>query len=272
MTGSKVIYRPKVQSSTVQETGWSRDFQWALDRERKRKRVRRWLLAGIVVLLILLGSVIALASIEEPTFTVQSMSVDRISIPQRAMFIDIVLSVDNPNSVSATLLGVEGEVISGETRIGDFYSEEEVEIPANSNFTVQLEVRVTDVPLPLPAPVLIVNGKATLRVFLGITYHFTHAIPLTYDPDQSNSPPVASIDAPRLVRRDKPAFFDGSNSYDPDGKVVGWSWDFGDGQRAEGPQVDHSFLAAGVYQVSLTVIDQMGERDQVVAEVRVLPL
>ncbi|NIP35389.1 MAG: PKD domain-containing protein, partial [Thermoplasmata archaeon] len=106
----------------------------------------------------------------------------------------------------------------------------------------------------------------------GITYHFTHQIPLTHSPDLDNQPPVADISAPRFVRRDHPAAFDGTNSYDPDGKVVGWNWDFGDGYRMTGEQVEHSFYNPGTYQVTLTVVDQMGERGRTSVEIRVLPV
>ena len=42
--------------------------------------------------------------------------------------------------------------------------------------------------------------------------------------------------------------------------------------RAEGAQVDHSFLSPGVYEVSLTVVDQMGERGRTSVSIRVLPV
>jgi hypothetical protein len=229
-------------------------------------------LAGLVITLLLLLVLGGLASIESPDFTIQSMSVDRINIPARIVYIGVVVSVDNNNGVSAHLLKVEGDVLSGGTNIGDFESTEQVEISPYTNFTVHLEVAIRDAPLPLPDPVLVVKGKAHLRVLLGITYHFSHTIPLTYDPNQVNAPPVADIESPRFVRRDRPAIFDGSNSYDPDGNVVGWLWDFGDGRMAEGPQVEHAYMAAGEYVVSLTVVDQMGQRDKTSQSVRVLRL
>ena len=247
------------------------DPDWTLADIKRRKRRRRWLAVGVIVLLILLVNLGMLASLEEPDFTIQSISVDRINIPSHTMFLSVVVSVDNQNGVRAYLLGVEGDIYSGGKRIGSFESDEVVEVSPYTNFTYPLQVLIRNVPLPLSDPVLTVDGKAHLRAWiLGITYHFEHQIPLTYNPDQENSPPVAFIDAPRYVRRDRPAMFDGSNSYDPDGKVVGWSWEFGDGQRADGPQVEHSFMASGVYEVRLTVIDQMGEQASTTASVRVL--
>ena len=52
--------------------------------------------------------------------------------------------------------------------------------------------------------------------------------------------------------------FDGATSYDADGSVVGYTWDFGDGTAAGGAQVTKVFAAAGQYQVTLTVTDNSG--------------
>ena len=52
--------------------------------------------------------------------------------------------------------------------------------------------------------------------------------------------------------------FDGSRSADPDGTVVGYAWDFGDGATSKGAQVSHGFTAAGTYTVALTVTDDRG--------------
>lgn len=52
--------------------------------------------------------------------------------------------------------------------------------------------------------------------------------------------------------------FDGSASSDPDGEVVAWRWDFGDGATATGPTAAHRFTADGAYTVTLTVTDDEG--------------
>jgi pimeloyl-ACP methyl ester carboxylesterase len=51
--------------------------------------------------------------------------------------------------------------------------------------------------------------------------------------------------------------FDGSGSYDIDGEVEEYRWDFGDGETAEGERVEHLFTAAGEYPVTLTVVDDL---------------
>lgn len=54
--------------------------------------------------------------------------------------------------------------------------------------------------------------------------------------------------------------FDGSLSFDPDGEIVKYEWDFdGDGETdATGPRVTFTFAAPGRYEVRLTVTDDDG--------------
>jgi len=49
--------------------------------------------------------------------------------------------------------------------------------------------------------------------------------------------------------------FDASESYDPDGTIESYFWDFGDGTNASGVTVDHSYVDDGTYTVTLTVTD-----------------
>ncbi|MCX6664577.1 MAG: PKD domain-containing protein [Euryarchaeota archaeon] len=52
--------------------------------------------------------------------------------------------------------------------------------------------------------------------------------------------------------------FDGSRSYDRDGYIVSWSWDFGDGNTGSGAVVSHVYSAEGKFIVRLTVTDEKG--------------
>jgi len=49
--------------------------------------------------------------------------------------------------------------------------------------------------------------------------------------------------------------FDGSNSYDPDGYIVSYYWNFGDGKFAYGELLKHEYLIPGLYTVVLEVKD-----------------
>jgi Tol biopolymer transport system component/alpha-tubulin suppressor-like RCC1 family protein len=51
---------------------------------------------------------------------------------------------------------------------------------------------------------------------------------------------------------------DARASADVDGKITGYSWDFGDGSTGSGVTAAHTFTAAGAYPVTLTVTDNGG--------------
>lgn len=56
--------------------------------------------------------------------------------------------------------------------------------------------------------------------------------------------------------------FNGSNSYDPDGNITSYVWDFGDGTVGYGEYVSHRYLFPGDYNVTLTVFDNNRAHDQ----------
>jgi len=64
--------------------------------------------------------------------------------------------------------------------------------------------------------------------------------------------------------------FDASGSHDPDGEIVAYIWDFGDGQEGEGVVVTHIYQDDGRYMVRLTVRDDKGATDIVTGQVKVL--
>jgi PKD repeat protein len=88
-------------------------------------------------------------------------------------------------------------------------------------------------------------------------YRITGTIP--NDGSPVPAPPSAAIDvaatsgtAPLAV------VLDGSASTDPDGTIVGYSWDLGDSSGATGPVVSHTYTSPGVFTVTLTVTDDTG--------------
>jgi PKD repeat protein len=69
-------------------------------------------------------------------------------------------------------------------------------------------------------------------------------------------PPVADAGSGKDVYVNELVEFNGSGSYDIDGWIVDWLWDFGDGSpQAHGEVVYHQYLTPGVYHVGLTVTD-----------------
>ena len=55
--------------------------------------------------------------------------------------------------------------------------------------------------------------------------------------------------------------FDASDSYDPDGSIASYSWDFGDGEVGEGASALHVYEEPGEYRATITVIDDGGAED-----------
>ncbi|MGQ9583219.1 MAG: PKD domain-containing protein [Thermoplasmatota archaeon] len=91
-----------------------------------------------------------------------------------------------------------------------------------------------------------------------------------------NKPPVAVIYASALVQESgKPLTLDGTSSYDPDGSLVNYTWDFGDGTRASFPLVSHVFshgdTSARVYTVTLTVTDDLGASTSATVNLTIAP-
>jgi len=75
----------------------------------------------------------------------------------------------------------------------------------------------------------------------------------------SSMPPIADfIYSPAFPVQGVSVFFDGSRSNDPDGFVVSWFWDFGDGSVSFGTFVSHTYFSPGNYTVLLTVTDDQG--------------
>ncbi len=74
-----------------------------------------------------------------------------------------------------------------------------------------------------------------------------------------NRPPVASFtESETVVLTSDTITFNGSESYDPDGSVVEWFWDFGDGANYTGVIASHAYLDNGNYTVKLVVTDNDG--------------
>ena len=52
--------------------------------------------------------------------------------------------------------------------------------------------------------------------------------------------------------------FTGSQSSDPDGSIISYLWDFGDGSSSSDADVSHEYLNAGEFNTTLTVTDNLG--------------
>lgn len=60
------------------------------------------------------------------------------------------------------------------------------------------------------------------------------------------------------------------SSHDADGSIVSYAWDLGDGTTSDQPTLSHSYAAAGIHQVTLTVTDDDGATGSVTVPVNPL--
>jgi chitodextrinase len=70
--------------------------------------------------------------------------------------------------------------------------------------------------------------------------------------------PWINITPPAYIH--EPVYFYGNDSYDTDGFVTDYFWDFGDGTNATGMGVSHIYTEKRLYRVTLTVTDNEGAK------------
>jgi hypothetical protein len=76
-----------------------------------------------------------------------------------------------------------------------------------------------------------------------------------------NAPPEANANGPYTGIEGIPITFDASGSYDPDGTIVSYEWNFGDSNTGTGVNPTHTYTQDGTYTVTLIVTDDLGETD-----------
>ena len=112
-----------------------------------------------------------------------------------------------------------------------------------------------------PNPSAVYNTPGTYSVSLTVTDNdgasSVKSTTVTVSPP--NLPPVPTISAtplsgsaPLLVN------LNGAGSSDPDGSVVSYAWDFGNGQTATGALAQTTYATTGSYVIRLTVTDNRG--------------
>lgn len=81
-----------------------------------------------------------------------------------------------------------------------------------------------------------------------------------YDPDSFDCAPVADSGGPYYGNVGQEVAFDASGSFDPEGDIISYYWDFGDGTNDIGVTTTHSYSQRGAYTVTLTVTDEIGKQ------------
>lgn len=103
-------------------------------------------------------------------------------------------------------------------------------------------------------------------IYMAVDYlPWVGAAILTYNPGPGCSvPPVASFYSNATGTW---VDFNASGSYDPDGSIVSYAWNFGDGTTGTGVTTSHVFPYEGYFTVTLTVTDNTGKVGQSVQSV-----
>ena len=88
----------------------------------------------------------------------------------------------------------------------------------------------------------------------------------TYD---FNRPPIIDFSGPYTGKIGEPVYFDASRSYDPDGDLINFKWDFGDGNIGYGSKLSHTYEKTGKYLVELNITDSQGSYDTETIEIQI---
>ncbi len=156
------------------------------------------------------------------------------------------------------LLVVKFEFLAGATTVSLFVNPTALgnDAPQPSADLIQ----TTNTPVALRSLALYLgNDPASAQadeIRMGATYACTV-------PDPSvlvNQPPNAAFSMnPPTGKAPLQVTLDGSAAVDPDGSIVSYSWNFGDGSpQTSGQTVSHTFTATGTLTVTLTVTDDLG--------------
>lgn len=84
-----------------------------------------------------------------------------------------------------------------------------------------------------------------------------------------SAPPAAPVARFAAAVDGLKASVDGTASSDANGPIAGYAWNFGDGGTGTGVKADHTYAAAGTYNVTLTVTDNTGQTNAVTNPVTV---
>jgi len=93
---------------------------------------------------------------------------------------------------------------------------------------------------------------------------------IDYNFGNGTLPPVAIVAAlPVSGNIPLNVAFDGSASYDSDGTVASYAWNFGDGSVSSGPIAAHTYNQAGTFTATLTVTDNAGAQGAATVKITV---
>ncbi|MCR9254386.1 MAG: PKD domain-containing protein, partial [bacterium] len=116
----------------------------------------------------------------------------------------------------------------------------------------------------------ITSKKANIKATLYYQGELVWGLEPTKSPPPNQSPQIVLTSSALTGDLPHEVLFDASQSVDPDGTIVSYSWDFGDGNTGVGATASNTFTAAGTYMVSLVITDDLGAVSSTTLEVTVL--
>ena len=109
-------------------------------------------------------------------------------------------------------------------------------------------------------------------IIILITINFSRCLSDGCPPVPSNQPPVAEfVYSPTHLHVLESVLFNASASYDPDGFIASYAWDFGDGNTTQvsNSSIFYYYETPGIFNVTLTVIDSGGLQNATSKEITV---
>jgi len=112
---------------------------------------------------------------------------------------------------------------------------------------------------------LLTLGAGILFTYLILNRNIDPISDIDDTPNIQNRLPHSNPGGPYQGNIYEPVFFNADKSYDEDGTITSFQWDFGDGNTGSGKTVEHQYTKPGIYHVTLTVTDtQNGEETDTV--------
>ncbi|MBQ4836424.1 PKD domain-containing protein [Pseudoalteromonas luteoviolacea] len=89
--------------------------------------------------------------------------------------------------------------------------------------------------------------------------------------DPINNPPQVKMQIPTQLSVFESGHFSSEGSFDSDGRIADYLWQFGDGNSSSLANTNHQYSRAGDYAVSLTITDNQGISSSTNSRISVLP-
>jgi len=172
------------------------------------------------------------------------------------------VSITTGNSAPVADAGADQSVQVGDTVMLDGSGSHDVDgdgltyawslasIPAGSIATLSNAATVN--------PAFVVDLPGTYVAQLIVNDGMLDSAPDTMIVTMTNMAPTANPGGAYAGMMGEAILFDGSGSFDPDGRIIAYGWDFGDGSTGTGVNPSHTYAAAGTPTVTLTVTDDGG--------------